>query len=97
MIYIVSYSRKSVAKLNYSKMRQLMVYYSSNKICLKITERTLAIDKRLFFFIHLRDSSETRYCTEMAIAVTDVDAKCKLKDVKGTKLWYFYVRIKKKK
>lgn len=95
MIYIVSYSRKSVAKLNYSKMR--MVYYSSNKICLKITERTLAIDKRLFFFIHLRDSSETRYCTEMAIAVTDVDAKCKLKDVKGTKLWYFYVRIKKKK
>lgn len=77
-------------------MRQLMVYYSSNKICLKITDRTLAIDKR-FFFIHLRDSSETRYCTEMAIAVTDVDAKCKLKDVKETKLWYFYVRIKKKK
>lgn len=32
----------------------------------------------------------------MAIAVTDVDAKCKLKDVKGT-LWYFYVRNKKKK
>lgn len=96
MIYIVSYSRKSVAKLNYSKMRQLMVYYSSNKICLKITERTLAIGKRLFL-IHLRDSSESRYCTEMAIAVTDVDAKCKLKDVKGTKLWYYYVRIKKKK
>lgn len=32
----------------------------------------------------------------MATAVTDVDAKCKLKDVKGT-LWYFYVRNKKKK
>lgn len=32
----------------------------------------------------------------MAIAVTDVDAKCKLKDVQGT-LWYFYVRNKKKK
>lgn len=97
MIYIVSYSRKSVAKLNYSKMRQLMVYYSSNKICLKITERTLAIDKRLFFYPSKGFIWNPRYCTEMAIAVTDVDAKCKLKDVKGTQLWYFYVRIKNKK
>lgn len=73
-----------------------MVYYFLNKICLKIIERILVIGK-CFFFIYLRDLFEFWYCIEMVIVVIDVDVKCKLKDVKGIKLWYYYVCIKKKK
>lgn len=52
---------------------------------------------KCFFLIYLRDLFEIWYCIEMVIVVIDVDVKCKLKDVKGIKLWYFYVCIKKKK